>query len=671
MASMESEGRESHSGASEVVEAPTGSGPEGSVVSLGWDAGVESVVLGFGMNAEPTPIDWSGSGRLDLLVTAEVGPRRRLSRIYRVTELDSDGPRYDSGTDLPELAGLRGLCPLPNGRPSRFDLVGLGKTGLVWLPNDGEPDQPKFGPRRDLGLPKDLGLGPGRVSQIVAADWDGDGRLDLLVGFDHLNDYWPEGNAIPEGQQQGFNQSAGHPSYDPQGHWRGQPVEPKLYWLHNQGEPGLPRFAPPEELETGERLDPKPRPAPLLVAWNGPGSWEFLLADAEGFLRRFRNFGGQRPPVLMEPSTLRFQGQPFTLPEDRTTLCPVNLDGSHREGLLFGRADGRVFAIHPGKNRDEIQEPKALTTQPGALWIGGGAVLAATDLDNDGDLDLVVGDASGRLHYFEDLGQPGDHAYAAPLLLEAGGEPFRIDPGPDGTFEGPVAPRLGFACPAIADWNGNGRPDLLVSGSGGEVLFLRNNGAVDDPRFDSARPIRRGRSLLYTPPRVRPALADWNGQGQLDLISLDLQGFLCVYPRLDTMDVGDPIPLVDRLGRLIRLDGGFGLAGRCSLWAGPFLGTDRLDILVGLHADSRPIVPGLVGEPFESLDEIPTVILLENLGNNVLVPRPIRLRDGRPLHQGAAGCSPCGVSAPDGSLGLLLGSEDGTIRYLAREDLRW
>ncbi len=162
------------------------------------------------------------------------------------------------------------------------------------------------------------------------------------------------------------------------------------------------------------------------------------------------------------------------------------------------------------------------------------------------------------------------------------GQPYRIDPGTDGMLEGPAARRLGHACPTIVDWKNNGRPDLLVAGAGGDVLFLRNNGGATQPRFDKPEPLLCEGAPLITPPRVRPAASDWNGTGLPDLISLDLQGLLCIYARKDVMELSAPTPLVDRLGRVIRLDGAFGQAGRCSLWAGPWTGSGRPDILVGL-----------------------------------------------------------------------------------------
>ena len=167
-------------------------------------------------------------------------------------------------------------------------------------------------------------------------------------------------------------------------------------------------------------------------------------------------------------------------------------------------------------------------------------------------------------------------------------------------------------------------------------------------------------------------MADWNGDGQIDLIGLDLQGFLCVYPRKDVMEVDDPIPLTDRLGRLIRLDGGFGQAGRCALWAGPWTGSDRPDLLVGLPRGNRHVIPALTGLPLERLDDLPTVLLLENVGHGQLIPRPLRLADGRPLVVGWEGCSPCGVNiAGDDPLDLLVGADDGTVRVYRRDDLRW
>ena len=68
----------------------------------------------------------------------------------------------------------------------------------------------------------------------------------------------------------------------------------------------------------------------------------------------------------------------------------------------------------------------------------------------------------------------------------------------------------------------------------------------------------------------------------------------------------------------------------------------------------------------------PLLLLLENLGRGVVVPRPLMFRDGRPVVIGQEGCSPQGVRRDGRELpDLLVGSDDGTLTWISRDELCW
>jgi hypothetical protein len=147
------------------------------------------------------------------------------------------------------------------------------------------------------------------------------------------------------------------------------------------------------------------------------------------------------------------------------------------------------------------------------------------DLDGDGDPDLILGTWRDELRYFRrEGGGPSGFVLVDSAFV-------RLTRGSNAT-------------PTLGDLDGDGDLDLLVGESSGTLNFYRNAGTATSPRFELVSDEYAG---IRAERRSAPALADWDADGDLDLLlGTEREGVL-VY-----MNVGDaraprfegPAPLV-------------------------------------------------------------------------------------------------------------------------------
>jgi hypothetical protein len=349
-------------------------------------------------------------------------------------------------------------------------------------------------------------------------------------------------------------------------------------------------------------------------------------------------------------------------------------DGGHSDLIVGG--EGALsyfrFAGFEAGGRPQFQDPVAVREEHALLYAGSLPVVNSVDWDGDGVTDIVAGNSEGRILFFRNRGTTAQPDFGPGVPLAAGGEEIHTQSGYWG-IQGPGESRWGYVSPCVADWNGDGLPDILASDATAHHVVWLNLGTRGAPRLDVARPLYCDGIDVHGTWRVRPAAGRLGARTAY--VALDDDDQFHLYARIDDQNLRDE-------GKL-RLDDGApiganflaaGGTGRSKLTLADWDGDGVVDLIVGTPRHGSvpnpktglPQAKGLPGS---------AVLWLRNTGTNeapkFAFPRLLAVH-GRPVYLGQHECS---VAVTDlggpGGPHLIVGDEEGRILFFRRDDITW
>ena len=161
------------------------------------------------------------------------------------------------------------------------------------------------------------------------ADYDGDGRTDLIVGHGDWTSFgW-------------FDKNEWWKGYNWQGVWTGSPAHGRVFLLRNEGSDDEPRFENAKPiLANGAPVNVFGRPGQMLADFDGDKDLDLLCGEFLDGFTYFQNTGTRTEPKYSEGRRLSRETRPFA---DIATPLTVS------QSTCFTRLAGSGQVQSPGR----------------------------------------------------------------------------------------------------------------------------------------------------------------------------------------------------------------------------------------------------------------------------------------------------------------------------------
>lgn len=394
-----------------------------------------------------------------------------------------------------------------------FDLIVGEQLGAVfYFQNDGTAASSSFSMESDDWLPNNIGTYPVPTPH----DFDGDGDFDLIVG---------------ESGAAGGN------------------------YFRNDGTAASSSFLLIDQTFFPQGIEYDNRTDFSVADMDGDGYDDIISGGTDGYIYYYQHFGENDYPYWVYETDNFLSGNA----EAYARAAFADMDNDGDLDIIAGGSSGLVkYIINNGTAASSsfTYADEANTTDLLGVDVGSNAIPTIGDLDDDGDFDLLVGDTDGIVHYFRNDGTAASSSFTYEsdnfLAVDVGSQatPWLVDLDDDDDLDLLVGDSDGYveyyinqgttasssfvhesdnflpvdvqlrATPVAGDMDADGDYDLMV-GNQGYVYYFRNDGTAASSSFTHMDSHVTWNTGITFGIAARISMADIDNDGDLDLFGTD------------------------------------------------------------------------------------------------------------------------------------------------------